>query len=124
LESQRPGTRPLNVSNDRQHVSSVRRLRTGLSLQFLEMQGDLHKMQGGAGTKPGQKLPNLNRLDAVSLFPEQGDYNFLAGRMANRARTCICGSALRLGQFAKATQGQVRGWAVRLSLALIPFNLI
>src|SRR6266542_2467031 len=25
LESQRPGTRPLNVSNDRQHVSSVRR---------------------------------------------------------------------------------------------------
>jgi hypothetical protein len=57
-------------------------MRTRLSLQFRGNAGRFAQMQGGA---PGQKLPNLNRLDAVSLFQEQGDYNFIAGRTANRA---------------------------------------
>jgi hypothetical protein len=35
-------------------------------------------------TNLGQKLRNLNPLAAISLFWEQGDYNFLAGRIANR----------------------------------------
>jgi hypothetical protein len=47
-------------------------VRTCLSLQLGELQGDFDRMQGGPKLGPFQKRQDLNRLDGVSLLPGAG----------------------------------------------------
>jgi hypothetical protein len=52
------------------------------SLQFLEMQGDFDEMQGGHQAFPAKSDWISIIWTGPSLLPEQGGYDFLAGRPA------------------------------------------